>query len=306
MARKRDSWTSMLSCSVCLEDYEKDGVHIPILLPCSHTLCESCVKQTIRNKTLVCPVCRKKHRAGKKEQSFSKNEYILLHIQSRKHGRCEQHGMELILYCFEESCHRPVCVSFLTDRHNKHDVKRIETKEKDLLKKELKRVKNNLEAKVQIICEAKKLVAQKTDKCVKKMEKARDKVVKYHNNLISKAKNERNKSDLQADKLVSVMKQNIDLLSNIEEKVEAEGGTECEAKNHHKTVKGIIRNNKKNLSGARSFQFPVFDAYKVSADMTAVQITSKKFVAVIPDEDIEAEETQSQHVITFQLKCTGT
>ena len=47
MARKRDSWTSMLSCSVCLEDYEVDGGHIPILLPCSHTLCESCVKQTV-------------------------------------------------------------------------------------------------------------------------------------------------------------------------------------------------------------------------------------------------------------------
>ena len=173
MARKRDSSTNMLSCSVCLEDYEEGGSHIPILLPCSHTLCESCVKQTIKSKTLVCPVCRKKHRAGREEQSFSKNEYLLLHIQSRKHERCEQHGMELVLFCFEESCHKPICVSCLTDDHNKHDVKRIETKEKDLLKKELKRVKNNLEAKAQIICEAKECVAQKTDKCVKRLEEAK-------------------------------------------------------------------------------------------------------------------------------------
>ena len=215
MARKRDSWTSMLSCSMCLEDYEKDGDHIPILFPCSHTLCKSCVKQTIRNKTLVCPVCRKKHRAGREEKSFSQNEYLLLHIQSRKHETCEQHGMELILYCFEESCHKPICVACLTDHHNKHDVKRIETKEKDLLKRKLKRVKNNLETKVQIICEAKKCITQKTDMCVKKLQKTREKVVKCFDKLITEAKNQGNKSNLTADKIVSLIKENIDLLSSI-------------------------------------------------------------------------------------------
>ena len=311
MARKRDSWTNMLSCSVCLEDYEENGIHIPILLPCSHTLCESCVKQTIRNKTLVCPVCRKKHRAGREEQSFSKNKYLLLHIQSRKHERCEQHGMELILFCFEESCHKPICISCLVD-HNKHDVQRIETKEKDLLKKELKRVKNNLETKMQIICEAKKLVAQNMDKCIQKLETRRENVVKYFDKLITEAKNQGNKSDLKADNIVSQIKENIDLLSNIEEKVDVEEYTDCEVKSYHETVKEMIENNKKNLSGARSFHFPVFYANRsiVSTEMTTNQITSEKFLAVIPDEDIEAGETRNQLLPTrfnaFQLKCTGT
>ena len=292
----------MLSCSVCLEDYEVDGGHIPILLPCSHTLCESCVKQTIRNKTLVCPVCSKKHRAGREEQSFSKNGYLLLHIQSRKHERCEQHGMDLILFCFEESCHKPVCVSCLTDHHNKHDVKRIETKEKDLLKKELRRVKNNLEAKVQIICEAKECLAQKTDECVKRLEEAKDKLVEF----ITKAKNQRNKSDLKADKIVSLMKENIGLLSNIEKKLEVKEGTDCDVKSYHETVMEIIENNKKKLSGTKLFQFPVLDQGEISNKITSIQITTEEFLAVMPDEDIETEETQNKHSNAFHLQCTGT
>ena len=59
-------------------------------------------------------------------------------------------------------------------------MRRIETKEKDIPKRELKRVKNYLEAKVQIISEAKECVAQKTDKCVKRLEEAKDKLVEFN------------------------------------------------------------------------------------------------------------------------------
>ena len=181
-------------------------------------------------------------------------------------------------------------------------MKRIETKEKDLLKKELKRVKNNLEAKAQIICEAKECVAQKTDKCVKRLEEATDKLVEF----ITKAKNQRNESDLKADEIVSLIKENIGLLNNIEEKLVVKGGTDCDVKSYHETVKGIIENNKNKLSGTKLFQFPVLDQGEISNEITSIQITSEEFLAVMPDEDIETEETQNPHLHAFQLHCIGT
>ena len=146
MARKRESLTDIFSYSVCLEDYKASGARTPRLLPCTHSLCEGCIKQTMGNKTLVCPVCRKKHRALHKEMSFPQNEYLLLHIQRKKYERCGKHGMELVLFCFEDTCQKPICISCL-EGHNKHDVKGMETKEKELLKKELKKGQENFRSK---------------------------------------------------------------------------------------------------------------------------------------------------------------
>ena len=85
MARERESLADDISdvfrCGVCLENYDENGQHIPRLLPCSHTLCESCIKDLIMNDTLVCPECRKKHRAENKEKSFPQNKYLLVHIR---------------------------------------------------------------------------------------------------------------------------------------------------------------------------------------------------------------------------------
>ena len=112
MARKRESLAELLCCVICLENYDEEGQHVPRLLPCSHTVCESCIKDLITNDTLVCPECRKKHRAENKEKSFPQNKYLLAHIWSGKFDakessrstqkvsqeRCEKHGMELVLF----------------------------------------------------------------------------------------------------------------------------------------------------------------------------------------------------------------
>ena len=182
--RKRDSWVSMLSCVVCHEDNEEEGDHVPRLLPCTHTLCESCIKQTMGNKTLVCPACRKKHKIQNKEKSFSRNEYLLVHIQQNSYKRCQNHDMELTLFCYEDICCKPICISCLID-HNKHDIKRIETREIDHFRKELTAIKTNLEAKVKLISEARKHVADRTSKFVatlRKVKKQIDKTIKEAEN----------------------------------------------------------------------------------------------------------------------------
>ena len=91
MTKEIDTSDYWPSCTVCLENYDEEGDHVPRLLPCSHTVCESCIKALIANDyrgndtlSLKCPECRKHHGAPDKEKSFTQNKYILDHIRSFK------------------------------------------------------------------------------------------------------------------------------------------------------------------------------------------------------------------------------
>ena len=57
MATKAPSgFMQHLECPVCMEFY-KD----PRLLPCSHTLCKTCLDGVVNNSSITCPVCRATH-----------------------------------------------------------------------------------------------------------------------------------------------------------------------------------------------------------------------------------------------------
>ena len=126
-----DSLEHILACQICLEDFEESGEQIPRLLPCTHTLCEKCLKQLIkptnRGNSVECPECRKKHTARKGVKTFPQNKYILINIR-RKHedsveeaaeperevAKCEEHGRELNLFCKREECQKTICNKCLT------------------------------------------------------------------------------------------------------------------------------------------------------------------------------------------------
>ena len=122
MASRQDSLQHLLSCVVCLEEFEEDGDHISRLLPCTHTLCEICLKQLICNNKLECPECRAKHEAPREEKSFPQNKYLLIQVKKKsgnegkvkpdreKKERCEEHRKELVLFCNEPECKKPICL----------------------------------------------------------------------------------------------------------------------------------------------------------------------------------------------------
>ena len=98
----------LLSCQICLEEFEENGDHVARILPCSHTVCEKCLKQLIRGNNIECPECREKH----KVKNFPQNKYLLPIVRkfinqkqddSLKPGNCKVHGKELNLYCKELS-----------------------------------------------------------------------------------------------------------------------------------------------------------------------------------------------------------
>ena len=72
----------MTNCSVCFEVYAETGSHIPRLLPCTHTVCEMCIRQLIQGKEAFnCPECRVRHPAHNGVKTFPQNKYILTHIK---------------------------------------------------------------------------------------------------------------------------------------------------------------------------------------------------------------------------------
>lgn len=94
-----------LSCPVC-QDYFRD----PVLLRCSHSVCNNCVQQwwAVKQKR-ECPVCRTKcSKAAPPRNLVLKNlcEAFLLELESGAY--CRLHAEKLKLYCLD---HRtPVCV----------------------------------------------------------------------------------------------------------------------------------------------------------------------------------------------------
>ena len=165
MTKQQDCLDHFLSCVVCLEDFEEDGDKIPRLLPCTHTLCEACIKQLIRNQKLECPECRAKHEAKTEEKSFPQNKYLLMQIRTSVkskdekvhlgYDRCKDHGKELSLFCQEPDCQRAICQTCLTKYHNNHDLVELEEEIKETLIVEVDQARKKLKSKIRLISSVK-------------------------------------------------------------------------------------------------------------------------------------------------------
>ena len=86
---------STTECPICLECYENFGDHIPRLLPCSHTICELCLKNLLGISFLAnkfnCSECRQEHRTNNGPKTFPENRYILAVI-TKKHTMAKRQG----------------------------------------------------------------------------------------------------------------------------------------------------------------------------------------------------------------------
>ena len=116
MDKEVDEFTS---CPVCFEDYEEHGDHVPRLLPCSHTLCDKCVRKLKRGNRITCPQDRQTHKASLK---LPQNNYILNQIRVEKERRCGYHGREINLFCRNEACQQELCSLCMIENHKKHNV----------------------------------------------------------------------------------------------------------------------------------------------------------------------------------------
>ena len=126
-------------CSVCLEGFTQDGNKVPKLLPCSHTLCLSCLKQLLRAYPsgpliIECPECRVVHKvpqvAG--SVSFPTNRYVLhtldlerkiteLQNNTMEPLVCQAHQTPCVMFCLKKECWKTLCPKCPMQSHQWHN-----------------------------------------------------------------------------------------------------------------------------------------------------------------------------------------
>ena len=200
------------------------------------------------------------------------------------------------------------CISCLAD-HNKHDVKGIEAKEKEFLKRDLE-FKMILETRLKLISEAKETVDERIDKCMNDLRKTKDEFIRCFDKMIEEVQDHGNQTNKGSEKEISAITASIEVLNSIQENCEAEDGTNQETiADYRETVLAIIENNKTNLSGTRSCKFLVFNTDGLSAETFSKRLASKEHTIVLPD--FKKKETQIKNKLPAQIssshpRCTGT
>ena len=265
MAAAPDSLEEILSCQVCFEEFEEDGAHVPRLLPCTHTLCHTCVGQLIQGTRIECPERREKHEAKKEEKSFPQNKYILVQMK-RKTPRlqrdqspiekCSEHGKELNIFCKEAGCKRVICLSCLSQGHKKHEVVEIEDRKKEMmatLQKNIEAVTDNLQRKMRNIRVAKKDVVEKFKNNLKELKMKKEELMKQYDNMIKETENQMKQIDIKANRDLNTMNENVNLLQDMNKS--AEGVTYRDVVNRLDTVSSIIENVNKHLTGTRTYEY---------------------------------------------------
>ena len=316
MADKQGSLELLLSCQVCLEEYVEDGDHVPRLLPCTHTVCESCIKQLISDKTLNCPECRTKHEAESDVKTFPQNKYLIAQIrrlakeekENEGSERCEEHGKELNMFCREPLCQKTICIFCMKD-HRKHDVLNIEEKMKDDLLQNVDNLRKKLEIRKQIGVEIKKDLAMKTEKCIEVLEKKKDEVVDHINAMITDAKEIKKETEHHVEAEISVVEVNLSRADKIKQDLESKKDPENrrDLKTLVGTVMQISESGDQALIAAEFYQYPVYQASEASAETALGSITRDKLTVTTADEipeSLRAELGPRSIADASEIKCT--
>ena len=313
MAETPRSLELFLQCQVCFEDFEDDGAHVPRLLSCTHTLCHTCIGRLVQEGMIECPECRKKHEARKDEKSFAQNKNILTQIkrkssqkQPKAHEvqKCVDHGKELSnLFCLNPECNKPICRTCLRKDRRGHNVTEIEDQEKEALMKDVMAIKMNLEAKVKIMSTAKNNITEKTNAVVADLKKTKKEIDK----MIEEIEDNNKRGDIHIYDEISAMNSNIELLNSIQQSIEDEEDPTYEGiMNHRDTVAGVSEHNTENLSGMRSFRYPVLN--KSPVDVILGTLNREEFSITLQEpEHLSHEKIRKIPTITnaSQLKCSG-
>ena len=133
------SMDDLTTCSVCFELFDIN-IHVPRILPCSHSFCHVCIERLLNNSPgiLACPECRESHNVGHQgARTFPQNKYILTPLQRKQMAaagfspeqydagsmqeKCKEHGDKFSIFCLSSGCMIAICIECLED-HKHHEV----------------------------------------------------------------------------------------------------------------------------------------------------------------------------------------
>ena len=284
MAGNMDSLQDTITCPVCFEEFEENGDHLPRLLPCSHTLCHTCVGQLTRNNRLECPTCRMRHEVRGKEINFPQNRYILTLMRRRPAARelfmkCPKHEEDEVLFCRENECQKTICISCLSEAHLGHKAVALKDETKNLLAKLLKNIEitsKKLNAKIKYFQDDSQHAAKKTetsllqirkekdemiqrlnterDEMVQRLERKKEEMIKQYDGMTRQAEDNKIKLNEASGNELTAMRDNVELLNSIKETVEEGENTHEDALKMLDTVGGVTENTE-HLPRVKSYEY---------------------------------------------------
>ena len=226
---------------------------------------------------LECPECRRKHEVKNEERSFPQNKYLVMQIRNKPEvqekepkpedvPKCEEHGKELVLYCREEGCKVPVCPLCIAN-HLKHEIMDIETGMKEEIKEKMRhdfieevaRVSTDLEDRLKQVSALKESVAEKTEKCLKDIEKKRAEINQELDNMVKEATDLEVDTKLQIDENASVINEELLLLDNMKQTLKfLKDLSHEDLMNCREAVEDVAESNNQFLAETGSYMYPVF------------------------------------------------
>ncbi|XP_063758971.1 zinc-binding protein A33 [Eleginops maclovinus] len=116
-----------LTCPICFDIFTD-----PVLLPCSHSFCRSCLKRCWETGLRECPVCRKRASKASPHTNLALRNVCEALLRVRKNSmlveetmNCILHGEKLKLFCLVDK--QPICVVCQSSKlHKGHGCSPIE------------------------------------------------------------------------------------------------------------------------------------------------------------------------------------
>ena len=178
-------------CSVCLEGFTHDGDGCPKLLPCSHTLCESCLEKFRRANRwgpIQCPECRVFHQLPLDgTNGFPTNRYVLhilglekkIMVQEKNDVEailCQVHQKPCVMFCLKKECWKTLCPKCPVQEHQEHNVVSLaeciqESQELKRMKQGVADTRKTLETYEAQVTEARLIVEGKEAEAIEAIEK---------------------------------------------------------------------------------------------------------------------------------------
>ncbi|XP_068192604.1 zinc-binding protein A33 [Antennarius striatus] len=116
-----------LTCPICCDIFTD-----PVLLPCSHSFCRSCLKRCWDTGLRECPLCRKKASKASIPSNLALKNVCEAVVQVKRQNslldekmNCSLHGERLKLFCLDDK--QPICVVCQASKqHKEHSFSPIE------------------------------------------------------------------------------------------------------------------------------------------------------------------------------------
>ena len=245
-------------CPVCLERYSETGDAVPRLLPCTHTMCHACVERLLKNNILVCPQDRKSHPAPSGVTSFPQNKYVLKLLRQNKTTTvppvddlfyvCEEHGMEVVLYCKHPDCQIGICPLCMTAGHKGHSVVSIAEEQNSILELRVAHLIKRLHVNKN------RLIA------------TRQKLNQHRLELVQSLKEKQNELEQEFDEKIKSVDENLDKFNQLSQ----------ELKGDLKKEKGFIDTIWKQSEDKEQMKYKFYDLTESTRDMEPPRETDVK------------------------------